>query len=261
MPDGNSFEEIAAGIAARKKRFAAARSEANDKTKESSRGVYLAGCKAVAGALLDDGLTYTPSAQKSRRKIHDFTFEISFQSSQLNVHGELVALWIHAHVFSPTLKIWRQKTNARNQSDFVAGGQIGNLVGHPSWLEWNLADASAREAMILDAVDTVRRIAYPYFAAFEDIPGLVRRLATGDLPALDFGNKLDILLCFGSQADLLETAAKLFQVKPEERIRFGDAVSRFREEGLPAAQLKLTAPGEILAAAAITYGLPGLLIC
>ena len=41
--------------------------------------------------------------------------------------------------------------------EYVAGGQIGNLVEPYSWLEWNLADAAERAAEARDAEEAKER--------------------------------------------------------------------------------------------------------
>lgn len=256
---GKNFQEIVSDIADRKKR-AGERFKGSSAPGESPREIYLAGCKAIADALQADGYQYVPSGQKLRRKTRNFSYEVWFQSSQLNVQGERVILWIHSYVFSPVLKKWRISANARSSSDYIAGGQIGNLVHAFSWMEWNLAAAVERGEQIAAASAAIKRLAYPYFAIFDDIPELVRRITADDIPAMDMESKVDSLLCFGSQPDVLAAAALLFQKRPEEREKFQAAFARFQAEGMPPPQRKLTAPGEVLAAAAITYGLPDLLL-
>lgn len=255
---GKDFQEVVADIADRKRYSAATRSDRNRTSVETPREIYLAGCEAIANVLQDDGYKYVPSGQKLRRKTRDFIFQVSFQSSHLNIRGKVVVLWVHGYVFSPVLKKWRVNSAARNNSDFVAGGQIGNLVAEASWLEWNLAQTASRDRQIASAVATIKQLAYPYFAIFEDIPVLVRRLVAGTVPSMDMEDQLDSLLCFGSQADVKAAAVKIFQDQPGERDKYAKAVARFRTEGLPPPNYKVAAPGDAMAAATVTYNLTDL---
>jgi hypothetical protein len=224
---------------------------------ESPRDVYAAGCRSIADALAADGFTYAKSSQTATRKGRDFTFRISFQSSHHNIRGELVALWIHAVIYSPTLKKWRGRhPHVGGSWDRVAGGQIGNLVSPHSWMEWNLGPPADRERQIADAVATIRRIALPYFTRFEDVPGLVARLATEAVPSFDLDDTLDFLMCFGDPADAARAARGVLRRFPEARQEYPAALARIRDEGAP--DHGLTTYGEILAAATVLFGLPDL---
>lgn len=79
-----------------------------------------------------------------------------FQSDRNNIAGRRAAVWIHARV-----------QNMGN-SGFIAGGQIGNLLVEPTWMEWDFADESAREREIDHAAAAIRRIILPFFATFEN---------------------------------------------------------------------------------------------
>jgi hypothetical protein len=254
---GKDIREVISDMAKRKKRAAEARFGGNASSEEVPRDVYLAGCKEIANALGQDDYIYAKSGPKLYRKYRDFTFQISFQSSRDNIPGELVALWIHGNVFSPTLKKWRMVNPCLLEgSGGVAGGQIGNLAPRHSWMEWNLANPCERCEQIADAVATIKRIVYPFFAMFDDIPGLVRRLVNEDIPTFGPSNVLDFLMCFGSRSDAQQAARGMFQSLPEARERYPAALSRFRAEGLP--PYILTIHGEVLAAATIIYGFPDL---
>ena len=258
MPEfGKEVPEIFSDIAARKKRAAEVRFGGAEVSGESPRDVYAAGCRSIADALAADGFAYAKSSQRLTRKGRDFTFRISFQSSHQNVPGELVALWIHAVVYSPTLKKWRGRhPHVGGSWDRVAGGQIGNLVSPHSWMEWNLGPLADRERQIADAVATIRRIAFPYFARFEDVPGLAARLATEAIPSFDPDDALDFLMCFATPSDAARAARGVLRRFPEARQEYPAALARFRDEGLPAHEL--TGYADILAAATVLFGLPDL---
>jgi hypothetical protein len=221
------------------------------------RQVYLAGCQAIAEGLRADGFTYLKSSQKLRRKSRDFSFEVSFQSSHNNTAGELVILWIHAHVFSITLKTWRaEHACLLKGSDFVAGGQIGNLLAQPGWLEWNLADPAGRSDQIGAAIDTIRRIAWPFFALFDDLPGLTRQLVDQGVPSFNTINALDFLMCFASPADARQASANMLARLPQAQAGYALALSSYRTQGLPA--ITPSAHADVLAMASIVYHFPDL---
>jgi len=81
---------------------------------------------------------------------------ILFQSDRNNIPGRRAAVWIHAGVQNV------------GSPKFIDGGQIGNLLAEPTWMEWDFADESAREAEIDDAVAAIRRIILPFFAEFDN---------------------------------------------------------------------------------------------
>ena len=209
MPEhGNGLPEILSEIADRKERAAEVRFGRANVSGEAPRDVYLAGCRSIADALAPDGFTYAKSSQTATRKHRDFAFRISFQSSHYNIAGELVALGIFAVVYSPTLKKWGKAhpNLTMERWDRVAGGQIGNLVARHSWMEWNLASPADRDRQIADAIATIRRIALPYFALFEDVPSLVARLTVEDIPSFKPASALDFLMAFATPAAALRAA-------------------------------------------------------
>ncbi len=261
MPEhGKDLPEVISDVAARKQRAAEVRFGRANVSGEAPRDVYLAGCRAIADALAPDGFTYAKSSQWLTRKRGEFAFRISFQSSHHNIAGELVALWIHAVVSSPTLKKWAKAhpNLSMERWDRVAGGQIGNLAPRHSWMEWNLASPVDRDRQIADAIATIRRIALPYFALFEDVPSLVSRLAVEDIPSFNPDSVLDFLMGFGTPADALRAARRMLRSIPEAQQRYPAALARFRDKGLPPHTTGHY--GEVLAAATILFGFPDLTI-
>lgn len=223
----------------------------------ASRAAYLAGCQAIAALVGPAGYTYARSGPRLTRRAGEFVFEISFQSSHHNRADKRVTLWLHALVRSPALKRWRAAQPClRPGSDLVAGGQLGNLDVPAAWLEWNLAPTGRRDGQIADAVATLQRLAYPYFALFEDPPALRRRLAGEALPAFDPGDGLDWLMSIGRPAEALQAARGFYRRLPNTPRLYPAALARFRAAGLPAYQV--TAYAETLAAATVLYGFPDL---
>ncbi len=254
MPEhGRNIWEVIRDTAQRKVRAAKARFQGSAPNVEAPRDIYSQSCAQIAEALMPDGYAYARSGQKLTRKTGDFSFQISFRSSRNNVSGELVALWIHANVVSKQLKKWRtEKPSLRNASDFVAGGQIGNLLPHTSWMEWNLASRDTRDEQIADAVTTIRRIAHPYFAMFDHVARLASRLVTEDVPAFWEMDILDFLMCYSNPASAREAAVRLLKRYPDTLRDYPLALSRFQQQGLP--KFALTKHAECLAAATIIFG-------
>jgi len=122
---------------------------------ERPRDVILRACEMIAGQLKEDGFSFVRSGPKLKRVRRDRVFSIMFQSDRNNIAGKRAAIWIHAGV-----------QNA-GSTTFIAGGQIGNLLPEPTWMEWDFADESARDREIDDAVAAIRRIILPFFATFQ----------------------------------------------------------------------------------------------
>lgn len=254
---GKQLEEIVRDIAGRKIRAAAARFRRAPSGGEAPGEVYAAACQAIADALSSDGFAYTRSKATLKRKTSDFGFYIYFQSSHNNVAGELVMLWIHAGVTSRALKAWRVTHPCLvHPSDIVAGGQIGNLVKPESWIEWNLASAEQRDDEIADAVTTIRELAYPYFALFDNVATVRQQLVAEGLPSMWPASALDLLMCYGSKDEALAFARRIFLEQEEVRDRYRQSLADYQVRGLPPYQL--AAHGDVLAAATLLFGLPDL---
>ena len=110
---------------------------------------------------------------------------------------------------SPRLKGWRRSHPSIREWDVVAGGQIGNLQPEARWLEWELADASGRDEVMSEAIETIHELALPYFARFEKVDELIPYLIDHDLPSMDLSGVIDFLLCFADE-DLARQAAVRF---------------------------------------------------
>jgi hypothetical protein len=142
-------------LATAKQKRDAAQARSSPAAAEKPRDVILRACEMIAGQFKEDGFSFVRSGPKLKRVHRDRVFSILFQSDRNNFAGKRAAVWIHAGV-----------QNAG--SDFIAGGQIGNLLPEPAWMEWDFADESARDREIDDAVAAIRRIILPFFAALED---------------------------------------------------------------------------------------------
>lgn len=224
---------------------------------DTPREIYLAACQRIAGAFADDCYVFRKSGPVLSRKTDPFDFQIAFQSSHSNLRGKLVILWLNGLVTSPPLKKWRSTHPClRKESDYVAGGLIGNLDRLPSCMEWNLAIGGQRDQQITDAVESIRRIILPYFALFDDIPALIERLAGESIPSFPPACALDFVMCFGSKSEAQRVAENLIRRLPGAAERYPTALANFRRDGLPGSTL--SNHGEVLAAATLTFGLSDL---
>ncbi len=154
MSKSLSFGDVIAATAKQKRDAAKARSSPT--AAEKPRDVILRACEEIGRHLNPDGFSFVKSGPKLKRVHGDRVFSILFQSDRNNIAGRRAAVWIHAGV-----------QNA-GRPEFLGGGQIGNLLPEPTWMEWDFADERTREAEVSDAVDAIRRIVLPFFDRFED---------------------------------------------------------------------------------------------
>lgn len=234
---GKNLSEILAETAARKLRAAQTRFGKNATPAESPREVYLKACQHIANVLVPDGFTYARSSQSLTRKTKDFSFHIYFQSDRNNVAGELVALWIHAGVRSKRLKAWRvAQPQPFRTDDGIAGGQIGNLLPQHSWMEWNLADPDSRARLLSDAIATIRLIAFPFFALFEDVSALCQRLVVEELPGTHLPSNLEFLLCFGNKQMAESCLHRFLFARPDILAEYHVELEKVNRDGIPHAR-------------------------
>ncbi len=191
--------ELISDIAARKRRAAQARSLVTPQSTERPRDVFLSVCESIAASFANSGFRFAKSGPHCRKRVNDFVCQIAFSSSHHNVAGEHIALSIYGTVFSTKLKTWRQKYPFLNATDFVAGGQIGNLKTDASWITWELAEPERRDEVIRDAVAKMQELALPYFARFEDVASLIEFVVNNDLPAMPINCVIDLLLSLGKR--------------------------------------------------------------
>jgi hypothetical protein len=187
----------------------------------------------------------------------DFTYEISFQQDRYNYAGGRVAVWTHAMIGSLKLRGWRTE----NRPPWIepgypfagfAGGQIGNLRAPRTWMEWDFADPTSREATVRDLISAIRQIILPFFARFSD-PGSVMEEFDEDEEllaptwAIEFAHAH-----FGHEG--ADRVARMILAKQPGMIEpFLEAVELYRREGIPRARSGYGARD--LAATAVFLGL------
>lgn len=191
-----------------------------DREIESCRDVYLQSCASICEPFKADGFRYAKSGPKMSKRSGEFTFTVSFQSNRYNVAGESVEFWIHGNVHSPAMKKWRSNNQSLRKDDRVAGGQVGNLRRKYSWLVWDVASAELRGDKIQLAVEAIRTIALPYFAAFEDVPGLCERLEREEVPSMDLEDRIDFLARFATTQAVQNAVRQFVAEHRHEQLAF-----------------------------------------
>ena len=227
-----SMRDLVADTAHRKRRAAQSRFAGTPAGTESPRDVFLSACASIAAAFEPSGYKYAKSGPHFRKRSGGFTFQVSFQSSHNNVAGEHVCMWIHGTVFARRIKKWREQQANVHPSDYVAGGQIGNLQADCAWLEWELADPRNRDSAIADAISTIEQLAFPYFAMFEDLPCLTSRLLAGELPSMPIDRVIEFLLCFNSPQTARTSAAHFLQQRPDLVQSYRRELQNYADRGL-----------------------------
>jgi hypothetical protein len=248
-----SLDDMINDIAFRKQRAAQARFGRGPTEGEAPKDVYSQSCAAIGQEFVGDGFRYSGSGPHFSRRVGDMVFKVSFQSSHNNIRGEYVALWIHVNVRSPKLKKWRiTNQSLRGPYDFVAGGQIGILTNGRPWMEWNLADPAKRQSEIDRAVLTIRELAFPYFAVFEDPANICDRLKRGELIGMDLLNMFDFAACFSSLSAARDVAVRYLSRRLDFVDDYRKKMEQFRQKGLPD---HVPSGTEALAALSIRFGL------
>lgn len=254
MAKAFSFEGLVSATARQKAEAAAARSTAT--AAEKPRDVILAACEAIAADLKSDGFSFSRSVPKLRRTEGDFTFTVLFQSDRNNIAGKRAAVWIHAGVDSAKLAKARRSNpmpwggDDGPDSGAVTGGQIGNLLANPTWMEWDFANQETRQSEIRDAISAIRNIILPFFALFDDPHGavelLVQRSGLWPSSLIQYAK-----VAVGHEA--AEAAGNSFlKCNPLIRQHYDEALARFKKDGLPTYR---TDNGSDLAAIAVANDL------
>jgi len=221
---------------------------------EPPKDVYKRSCAMIAEAFEPDGYRYFRSGPYFSKKTEDLIFSIWFQANRHNRAGESVEIWVHASVSSRSIKKWRElNTTLVPNSDAVAGGQIGNLNKPYSWMRWDVVDPSTRSKVVADAVDTIRRLAIPFFAAFENPSQMVARLQNDpDVLWMWPPQVFDYLAYHGGSEAVRNAVSQFLAQNPEFEELFELTIKNFRKEDLP----KVCTVGkyvDTLAAAIVAY--------
>lgn len=199
---------------------------------ESPRDIYAAACSSIAAPFAEQGYRFAKSGPHASCKSGEFTYQIAFQSSHKNVAGAVVRMWVQGTVYSKRLEKWRESYPEITNTDYVAGGQIGNLLDEPTTSEWNLADPTTRQETIANVTSTIELVAIPYFARFGEIDTLTSTLTTRDIPSMTIDRVIEFLVCFADAETARMAAVNYLRRRPDLVRAYARDYARYAERGL-----------------------------
>ena len=215
MPEFN-FNDLIQDIADRKKRLAEKRFSTQEKN-ENPREVYLSVCKNIADYYEQYGFKYSASGQHMtlKTKGSEFIYKISFSSSHYNIADEYVAITVSANVLSHKFKKWQSENKIGHfnevPSEYVGGGQIGNLQENSTWLKWNVANPLTRHTETENIIENINKFAIPFFNLFSDIPPLIHTIKEcGSFYGISDVTSLTEFLMYASTKENVEATLKRF---------------------------------------------------
>jgi len=258
MVDPQSFLDLVVATARQKHAAAKARQNPNP-TAEKPRDAIFDALHMVGKAIADQGFSFVPSGPKFSRRSGDFTFAIYIQSDRNNAAGQRAAIWVHVMVNSKSLNAWRKKQPSdwiRPKSSFPApvfGSQLGYLCAPFGWVEWDFVDSTKRRSVADDLIASLRRGAFPLFAAFEGEPEDIAAIANQSLRWPE--GILGYLLSIGRASLANEVLQAYLNEQPEVWRDFKRHCSQFLENGIPAYGSVPTDDARSLAAFAVATGL------
>ncbi|MER8911943.1 DUF4304 domain-containing protein [Mesorhizobium sp. M0854] len=159
--------------------------------RELPKQVFIDGCKQISMEFEPIGFRFAKTGPHASRRAGDWAFKISFQSNYLNVGGEYVELVVHASVYSKAIKEWDERSAwPASVSDWVAGGQLGNLRTPHHWRTWNIANPHTRQAEIANIVANIQTTVLPLFERFDVPRKLAEQVACSEVPGFMFPEML-----------------------------------------------------------------------
>jgi hypothetical protein len=197
---------------------------------EKPRDIFLDACAQIAARLEVHGFKYDKTRRRGQRPHDDFIFVIQFSSSYLNQAGSHVQLWFSPWAVSKHLVAWRA---SQPHPLFIGEGVVLGLPTPREWGNCNLADPASRPATIATAIALIERFALPYFALFEDVPSLCRRLVAENLPVTSPVGALELLLCFADRHSAEAYLHRFFRASPDILKPYFIELEQFRRSGLP----------------------------
>ncbi|MER9895685.1 DUF4304 domain-containing protein [Mesorhizobium sp. M0119] len=155
--------------------------------RELPKQVFIDGCEQISMGFEPIGFRFAKSGPHASCRAGDWTFKISFQSNYLNVGGEYAELVVHASVYSKAIKEWDERSAwPASASDWVAGGQLGNLRTPHHWRTWNIANPHTRQAEIANIVANIQTTVLPLFERFDVPRKLAEQVACSEVPGFMF---------------------------------------------------------------------------
>ena len=232
-----TFTDILQDIADRKKQLSETRFVSQEKN-ENPREVYLSVCKSIADYYEPYGFKYSASGQHLtlKTKGSEYVFKISFSSSHYNIADENVAITVMANVISHKFKKWQSENgNGRfNQipSEYIGGGQIGNLQENCVWLKWNVANPLTRQKKIDDIIEYINKLAIPFFDLFSDTNLLIANIQkSGQFYGITDIYGLTEFLMYKSPKAIVERTLSNFLKSKNIENEYYEALKTLKEKG------------------------------
>lgn len=221
---------------------------------ETTRSIFLDACEAIASPLVAKGFRYAKSGPRCSKRFGDFEAQIIFGSSVHNVMGSTVKLWISGIVHSKRLELWRANFPLLHGGDHVAGGNIGNLTVPNEFRDWNLSDRGERAAVIANANRLMDEVVLPYFLQFEDLSGMISRVASCDVPSFRIDSVIDFLMCYAGAPTARQAAVNFLARRPNLVSDYQRDFGRYAEHGLGLRRLSGNAGSLALASHLFGFG-------
>jgi hypothetical protein len=251
------------------------------------RTIYLTACAEIASDFTSDGFHYLKSRQLMIKQDLDLTFRISFQSDPSNwlpkesvegvatganarncfasikavereatIHG-FVSMLVWWNVGSSRIQTWRRSLpHPVRTDDVVAGGTLSNLVGNGrTWMIVNLANRGARAERVRTVANLIRKCALPYFQRFKEPGKIVNELVKAPNEVFGIFFSLEYVACHGSKVVARSIIKRHLSSYPHLRDSYKQALSEFRQNGLPPPHTTYGDGGVQLALVALSLGL------
>ena len=210
----------------------------------SPRMVFLAACDAIAEkrGVEPQGFRYSGAAviaEGPRATSHSRSASIR---AVQNVAGERVSPERDRHSLLSQDQEVAEVDIPRSTRNLRRRGPGRQLAGRPPLDRLGARrPLESRGAAIDDAVATIRSLALPYFARFEESKSLRESLARADLPSLDLPRTIEFLLSFADPTNARRAAVRFLETSPglwpeydqEMRRAAGEGVRPARRAGPP----------------------------
>ncbi len=197
---------------------------------DRTRTIFLRTCHLVAASLEQYGYNYAKSSPRCTKRTGDLQLTISFGSDKNNLKGSKINLFVNANVFSRKIEKWAIRKSIPWATDFVAGGQIGNLVRNKQWIQWNLADSERSASSTLNLIKTIHKVALPYLDRFENPDKLATILINQDFPGMEIHHVLNFLMYFCNAGVAAEAGANFLQRHPAFIPEYRNEIEFFKDE-------------------------------
>jgi hypothetical protein len=144
--------------------------------------------------------------------------------------GKNIAFVVCANVLSYKFKKWQTQSPIdifkKMPSEYIAGGNIGNLQKTTHYLKWNLANFQIRDAVIEDIILNINTLAIPFFDSFKQIDLLIASIeSSGEYFGISDIYHLSKFLSYVASKKLLERTFSNFLTLRESWNNYSEALN------------------------------------